>query len=565
MGENTGPLFAEMRGVTKIFPENGVTANNQVDFELRQGEVHALVGENGSGKSTLMHLLSGLLTPDEGQLFVGGAEVGFSSPEEALEHGIGMVHQHLKVVKELSVWENVVLGHEPRTRWGMIDSRAGREAVRDIGREYGIEIDPDRQAGSLSVDGLQKSSLLALLYRRVKCLILDEPTTVFSERQTESLYALIRTLARQGHTVVLITHKLRDALTLADRITVMRGGRRITTRSSADLSAEELSSLIMGGEYLRLTRREEANPGRRVLELEEITCSEPGYPPLRGLSFSVRRGEAVAVTGIRENGLETLEHLLSGSTPPDTGTIRYDGSPLQRLTPALMRRRGIAYIPTERLVRGASIHSSVAENMILLNYRDFHAWGRLKRDEIEHYTGELQREFRIKGEAGDTLRGLSGGNIQKVIISREMAGTPALLIFSEPSWGLDVRSVDFIYDKIAELKRRNSAVLIITSDVDEAIEFADRIVVMYRGRKTAECAGSEASRESIGRWMLGLDGNAAAGETDAGGSSGKAAAGETDADGSSGKAAVGDTVAGDTAAGEPSPESASNKPAGGTP
>lgn len=518
MTSDTEPLFAEMRGVTKEFPENGVVANDRVDFDLRRGEVHALVGENGSGKSTLMHLLSGLFLPDEGEIRLHGERVRFSSPEEALSAGIGMIHQHILMVKELSVWENVVLGSEPKNRWGLLDAEAGRRAVRGLAEEYGIELEPDRPAGSLSVDGLQKTALLSLLYRGAGCIILDEPTTVFSERQTESLYALIRTLVREGHTIVLITHKLRDALSLADRITVMRAGRRVTTRAAGELDGEELSSLIMGGEYTRRSRRVPGEPGETILSLEHVACSEHNLPPIRDLSLSVRAGEAVAITGIRENGLETLEHLLSGSTAPSSGTITFQGNPLKQLTPSLMRRCGIAYIPTERLVRGASVSSSVAENMILLNYKDFHSWGRLKKNEIEHYTGELKREFRIKGEAEDTLQGLSGGNIQKVIISREMAAAPSLLIFSEPSWGLDVRSVDFIYEKIAELKRGGSAVLIITSDVDEAIEFADRIVVMYRGRESAEFEGASAGREAIGRAMLGIEGTvqSGAGEKEAG-------------------------------------------------
>lgn len=493
-----------MQLITKEFPENGVRANDRVDFDLQQGEVHALVGENGSGKSTLMHLLSGLFPPDEGEITIRGEQVRFSSPRDALSRGIGMIHQHLMMVKELTVWENVVLGDEPRGKWGRLQADAARRAVRELCGRYGLDLEPDRIAGSLSVDGLQKTALLSLLYRHAECIILDEPTTVFSEHQTESLYALIRTLAREGHTVVLITHKLRDALTLADRITVMRTGRRVTTRDAAELSPEELSSLIMGGDYTRRTRRVYSEPGDTVLELADIACSERNFPPIHNLSLSVREGEAVAVTGIRENGLESLEHLLSGSTAPSAGSITYRGTPLRRLTPSLMRRYGIAYVPTERLVRGASISSSVAENMILLNYKDFHSWGRLKKDEIEHYTGALQREFRIKGESWDTLQGLSGGNIQKVIISREMAAAPKLLIFSEPSWGLDVRSVDFIYEKIAELKQKGSAVLIITSDVDEAIEFSDRIVVMYRGRHTAEFSGPQSTRESIGRAMLGI-------------------------------------------------------------
>ncbi len=501
--------------ITKHFPENGVTANSRVDLDINAGEIHALVGENGSGKSTLMHVLSGLIRSDAGAVFLDGARLRINSPQEALNHGIGMVHQHVQLVREFTVLQNIILGREPRTWWGQTDQLRARRQVQELMDLYNLQIDLDRPAFELSIDGEQKIALLSLLYAGAAYLILDEPTTLFEEDESDLLHAVLEKLRNEGKTLVLITHKLKEALHYADRISVMRAGRRVATEYSRALDQEKLSRLMIGSaaghEPFQPAQPEasQSRPTNPVLQLNQIEfrhkASGSALPELKGVSFELFPGESLAVTGIRENGLETLEQLLAGFTVPSSGSILFKGESIAGLSIRDLRRKRIAYIPTERMVRGASLDSSVAENMILLNYRSFHGWGRLKQEEIEHFTGNLKQQFNIKASPKDRLAGLSGGNIQKVIISREIVNSPELLIFSEPSWGLDFAGRSFVFQKIDELKSRGSAVLVITSDIEEALECADRIAVMYRGQVSGIVQSDQADKTRIGRLMLGVE------------------------------------------------------------
>lgn len=509
--------------ITKHFPENGVTANSRVDLDITAGEIHALVGENGSGKSTLMHILSGLIRPDSGDIYLDAARLRINSPHEALNHGIGMVHQHVQLVREFTVLQNIILGREPRTWWGQTDLLRARRQVDELMELYNLQIDLDRPAFELSIDGEQKIALLSLLYAGADYIILDEPTTLFEEDESDLLHAVLEKLRNQGKTLVLITHKLREALHYADRVSVMRAGRRVATEYTRALDQEKLSRLMIGSAAGQTPSPKHAEgrtaPGHSVpqppvkaepvLQLREIEfrhkITGSALPELKGVSFELFPGESLAVTGIRENGLETLEQLLAGFTVPSSGSILFKNESIAGLSIRDLRRRQIAYIPTERMVRGASLDSSVAENMILLNYRNFHGWGRLKQEEIEHFTGNLKQQFNIKASPKDRLAGLSGGNIQKVIISREIVNSPELLIFSEPSWGLDFAGRSFVFQKIEELKSRGSAVLVITSDIEEALECADRIAVMYRGQVSGIVRSDQADKTRIGRLMLGVE------------------------------------------------------------
>ncbi|MFP4267018.1 MAG: ABC transporter ATP-binding protein [Spirochaetaceae bacterium] len=512
---------AELKDITVRFPENGVTANDMAGITIRRGEVHAIVGENGSGKSTLMHVLSGYIAGYSGEIRISGSIADIRSPRQALEYGTGMVHQHPRLIRQLRVWENVVLGSEPKKRWARISENAALRELRKLSETYGLEIDPLRYAGELSAEGMRNAALLTVLYHKAELIILDEPTTAVHEG-AGSTASLIEGLIEGDKTVVLITHKLQDALTAADRITVMRNGRVITTGAASDFTAASLSTLMIGEEYVPYRKYhaedngqrpvglqpagpgDSRSPGGKVLEMENVSCSEGGFPPIKEFSLTVREGETIAVTGIRENGLETLEHILAGLTSPDSGTIKYLGEEIKSFSTSMIRKSKIAYIPTERLLRGASMESSVAENMILLNYRSFHSWGRLKRDEIEHYTGRLSREYGIKGSPGQSLSGLSGGNIQKVIISRELERLPKLIIFSEPSWGLDTRSRDFVFEKMRTLAREGSAVLILTSDLDEALEAGDSIIALYAGTSVGRIERKDAAKSILGRMVLGV-------------------------------------------------------------
>ncbi len=515
----------ELVDITKYFPENGVIADSSVDLIIEEGEIHAIVGENGSGKSTLMHILSGLVRPDRGKILLDNREVRINSPHGALKYGIGMVHQHVQIVREYTVLQNIILGREPRTWWGHIKLTEARQQVEALKKRYKLNIDLDRPSFELSIDGEQKTGLLALLYAGVKYIIIDEPATLFEESESDLLHTVLGELQKNGYTLIIITHKLREALHYADRVSVMRGGRRIITRPSRELSQEELSKLMVGPNTVipasfgtdtsADTIHQQKTPKAHFKQAAEpiLQVKNVGYAPhsghsalpkIREVSFEVFPGEVLAVTGIRENGLKTLEQLMSGFENPGTGDILYKGKSISGLSIRELRARGFAYIPTERMLRGASLDSSVAENMILLNYKDFHSWGRLKKEEIDHFTGNLKQLFNIKASTKDRLAGLSGGNIQKVIISREIINSPELLIFSEPSWGLDLRGRKFVMQKIDDLKSQGSAVLIITSDIEEALESADRIVVMYRGKVNGIVSADRVDKAEIGRLMLGV-------------------------------------------------------------
>jgi len=513
------PLI-RMRGITKVFPENGVTANRSVDFDVQPGEIHALVGENGSGKSTLMHVLSGLLQPDSGSIEIRGVPQRFRTPREALSAGIGMVHQHLQIVREFTVLENIIMGREPRTAWGRVDRDLAERKVGELMDLYGLKMNTRQPAFSLSIDGMQKTSLLSLLFAGAEVIILDEPMTLFDEENQDALQTALIRLREEGHTLILITHKLRESLSYSDRISIMRAGRCVGTFHSSELTRDSLSELMVSGESGRLTggaaipssaagaaasgSHPSTAPGEILLELRKIGYNGAHLPALRDVSFRLSRGEIVAVTGIRENGLETLEQILTGFTIPTSGSIEYKHLPITGASIQELRRKRIAYIPTERLVRGASMDSSVAENMIILNYRNFHSWGIMKREEIEHFSGTLGQQYNIKASPADKLSRLSGGNIQKVIISRELHTRPELVIFSEPSWGLDLAGRQFVLEKIRSIKQEGSAILVITSDIEEALECADRIVVMYRGEVSSIVRSEDVDKLGIGRLMLGV-------------------------------------------------------------
>lgn len=523
------PLL-QMRNITKIFPENGVAANRSVHFELNDGEIHALVGENGSGKSTLMHILAGMLPPDEGEIQFRGASRRFRSPFDAIGHGIGMVHQHAQYVREFSVLENIILGREPLNIWGGVDKKKAIRRVEELMKSYHLYVDLQQPAYRLSVEGIQKMALLSLLYEGVEILILDEPTILFEENQEDLLFSVLQRLRKEGHSIIFITHKLKEALAYSDRISVMRAGELVATYMTPDLDREMLTNLMVGGQAIirppaagpadtreerqtsegkgKETPPSEAKSDKIILELKNASYRGARFPLLENVSFDVKAGETVAVTGIRENGLETLEQILAGFIRPDKGDIYYKGDSISGLSIGELRKKQIAYIPTERLVRGASLDSSVAENMIILNYRNFHSWGNLKREEIDHFAHHLKHQFDIKASTGDRLSGLSGGNIQKVIISRELYHSPDLLIFSEPSWGLDLAGRRFVMQKIDELTGFGSAVLIITSDIEEALESADRIVVMYRGVVSGIVSSRSSDKNEIGRLMLGIESHA---------------------------------------------------------
>ncbi len=501
-----------LEGINKTYRENGIRACRQVNLTASAGETVAVIGENGSGKSTLMKLLCGYLKPDSGTIRLEGKEQVFSSPGEALDAGIGMVHQQVQLIPRFTALENLILGNETVRFPGWIDRRSAVKRLRALAERYRIPIDLSKRAASLDAIERQNLSILHLLSREVSTIVLDEPTTIFDDRESEYLYRLIAGLKEEGRTVFLVTHKLREAIQVADRIVVLREGSTVASLLPEESNPDLLARMMIGsgkdpGKIPaptpgRTARKKSTAVSKPLLELDGISCSCTGFPAIRDLSLRIFPGEAVALLGMREAGLETVERLLAGAAPPSGGSFRLFGEPYPRLTPALLRSKGVAYVPTDRLVRGASISSTVAENLILLNYRHFHGFARMKDEEIERFTASLFEEYEIRGEAGERMDALSGGNIQKVIIGRELSRTPALILFAEPSWGLDVASRQRVLAKIEVMKNKGSGILLLTSDIDEALAVADRIAVLHNGSIAAAMPVGEISRTTAGKLML---------------------------------------------------------------
>ena len=506
--ESVGPVsYLQMQGITKLYPQNDVLANDGVDFEVREGEIHALIGENGAGKTTLMKILYGLARPDSGRVLLKGEEVAIHSPRDADRLGIGMVHQHFRLIREFSIAENVVLGVEPRRRGVLFDRERANRQVEEAGRRYGFSIDPRLPVSRLTVGQMQVVEIIKVLYRDAKLLILDEPTSVLTEQQIRQLFATLQTLRETGKTIIVISHKLGEVKAVSQRVTVMRKGRVVAVRNTPEVSERELSRLMVGKSVIFQFEREPLQKGPVVLELKEVLLSAKGrdHPLLDGVSFKVHAGEILGAAGVSGNGLAELEDVVSGLRRVTDGQILYNGRDVTRLSAARLRDRGLAYVPADRLGRGSSLLSSVMENMIISSRRDFLQGGVFRRRKVEKFADSLTRSFSIEGDPRVPIGTLSGGNIQKVILARELTANTDLLIFSEPTWGLDVASAEFVYGKILEIRRRGIAVLLISSNLDEIMALADTLVVLYRGRVVARLANEQKlSKELVGEYMMGL-------------------------------------------------------------
>lgn len=441
-----------MQGITKLYPENNVLANNSVTFEVLRNEIHAVVGENGAGKTTLMKILYGLEHPDRGKILLNGKEVQVYSPLDANRLGIGMVHQHFRLIPEFSIAENVVLGIEPRKSGIFFDRQKTVRNVNRVIEEYGFNIDPCLRVSRLTVGQMQLVEILKILYRRADLLILDEPTSVLTEQQIQKLFDTIRNLRSIGKTIIIITHKLGEVKAISQRVTVMRGGSVVAVRQTEDVDERELSRLMVGKSITFQFKREPFTPGRAILELRGVVLKEKGRdrPLLDGVNLKVRAGEIVGAAGVSGNGLAELEDVVSGLRGVSEGLILHDDRDVTRMTAQDLRALGLAYVPADRLRRGSSLQSSVQENMIISIHHNFLYGGIFKKQQVEDFAKELTRHYFIDGDPGVPIGTLSGGNIQKVILARELASKTDFNVFSEPTWGLDVASSEFIYEKIRD-------------------------------------------------------------------------------------------------------------------
>ena len=496
-------LALKMRGITKRYP--GVLANDRIDLDLRRGEIHALLGENGAGKSTLMNILYGLAVPDSGEILIGGEPVTISGPSDAIARGISMVHQHFMLVPVLTVAENILLGEELMANAIFLDRKAAHDKIVDLGKRFGFDIDPDVLVGSLSVGWQQRVEILKALYRESRILVLDEPTAVLTPQETEEIFAVLRRLASEGHTIVFISHKLYEVLEIADRITVIRRGRVVGSRLPKETTEDDLAELMVGRDVQLSVDRGTSHPGDVTLQVSGLRVKDDrGHEVVRGLDLQVRAGEILGVAGVAGNGQDELVESLTGLRKPAAGRVTLAGRDVTGASARVMNEAHLGFVPGDRQRYGLVLSFSVADNLILTNYyRPPFARGFVRDDEAISTSAKASiTEYDIRTPSEQvTVSTLSGGNQQKVIVAREFSGEPTLLILDQPTRGLDVGSIEFIHRQAILNRDRGVAILLVSAELDEVLELSDRIVVMYRGEIVAERDGRTAEKEEIGLLM----------------------------------------------------------------
>lgn len=499
-------FIIEMLNITKDFP--GIRANDDVTLTLRKGEIHALLGENGAGKSTLMSILFGLYQPDGGQIKKDGRPVRIDNPNDANALGIGMVHQHFKLVENFTVLENIILGVETVKR-GMLKMDDARARVMELSTRYGLMVDPDKKIEDVTVGMQQRVEILKMLYRNNEVLIFDEPTAVLTPQEIDELMKIMQGLRAEGKSILFITHKLGEIKAVADRCTVLRKGQHIGTVDVRDTTAEQLSEMMVGRKVDFVVDKGPATPGEPVLGVKglSVISRATGKRLVNDVSFTVRRGEIVCVAGIDGNGQSELTYALTGLIKPDAGQITLNG---EDITHVSIRRRndmGISHIPEDRHKYGLVLDYSLAENMILKSSHKprFQRHHFIRFDEMKRYTDSLIELFDIRsGQGGDTLaRSMSGGNQQKAIVARELSLEPDLLVAVQPARGLDVGAIEAIHKRIIAARDAGKGVLLISLELDEVLNVSDRILVMFEGEIVAEMDPKEATAQDLGLYMAG--------------------------------------------------------------
>lgn len=506
----TGPII-QIENITKRFP--GVIANNAINFDLYPQEIHALLGENGAGKSSLMNILYGLYKQDSGRIFVNNQEMDIRSPNDALAAGIGMVHQHFMLVPVMTVTENLMLGHE-KTHGplpGML-ARLDRERVsqeiRSLGDRYGLHVDPDALVEDLSVGEAQRVEILKVLYKGADILILDEPTAVLTPQETNELFEIMRALVQQGKSIIFITHKLKEVMEIANRITVLRLGRVVGTTTPQETSMEELAAMMVGREVLLTVEKGTSHPAETVLGIENLVVQgKSNHLAVKGVNFEVRAGEVYGIAGVQGNGQTELVEAITGLKKSSDGKVRLLGKDVTNQSPRSLTQSGLAHVPEDRHKHGLILPFPIDINLILETYyhQPFSNGWWINLEAIHKNAEQLVREFDVRTPSIQTLvSSLSGGNQQKVIVAREMSRPIRLLVINQPTRGLDVGSIEFIHKRIIEARDHGVAVLLISAELDEILSLSDRIGVMYSGQIVKELPAAQANRETLGYYMAGL-------------------------------------------------------------
>jgi general nucleoside transport system ATP-binding protein len=494
-------LALELRGITKRY--GALAANDAVDLDLRHGEIHALLGENGAGKSTLMNVVYGMARPDAGEIRVDGRPVTISSPRDAMAQGVGMVFQHFMLIPVMTVAENLVLGAEPRRR-GMLDVEAARRRTRELSERYGLHVDPDARVGDVSVGQQQRVEILRALDRGARILVLDEPTAVLTAQETAELATVLSGLRDAGTSIVFISHKLHEVLEIADRVTVLRRGKVVGTVDTAGADDASLARMMVGRDVVLQVAKEPATPGESILEIDDLHVTDDrGLPAVDGVSLNVRGGEIVAVAGIDGNGQTELIDAIAGLRHTASGHVRLKGRELTGRDPREVREAGIGHIAEDRHRRGLVLDFSCAENLALRDYRTGTRFGLLSPRRMVENAKRLLGEYDVRGGTPDTpARSLSGGNQQKVVVAREIAGDPDLLIAAQPTRGLDVGAIEFVHRRLLAERDAGKAILLFSLELEEVRALADRILVIYDGRIVGELPPT-ASDEELGLLMTG--------------------------------------------------------------
>jgi simple sugar transport system ATP-binding protein len=494
----------EVRGITKRFP--GVVANDHVDFDVRRGEVHAMLGENGAGKTTLMNIIYGLYHPDEGEILLNGKPVRFASARDAIRRGIGMVHQHFMLIPVMTVMENIVLAAEPTRAGVFLDQDAAVKRVRELSDTYGLVVNPHARIRDITVGQQQRAEILKALYRGADILILDEPTSVLTPQEARELFEILESLKAQGKAIVFISHKLNEVLQVADRITVLRRGKKIDTIPRAGATEAQLARMMVGREVLLRVEKSPASLGEPLLVVEDLhVVDERGLEAVRGISFEVRAGEIVGVAGVDGNGQTELIDGITGLHRPTAGRVLIGGKELTAKTARVYLDAGLGHIPQDRQRHGLVLEFALAENLVLHDYgkEPFSRFGWLNPRRLMSWARRVLQEFDVRGGGPRTrASALSGGNQQKVVVAREVERNPRVLIAAQPTRGLDVGAIEFVHRRLVEQRDNGKGVLLVSLELDEILSLSDRILVIYEGRIVGEFT-PDATEEELGIAMTG--------------------------------------------------------------
>jgi len=500
------PPILELRGITKRFP--GVLANDHIDLTLNQGEIHALLGENGAGKSTLMNVLYGLYHPDEGEILVRGNPIRMTSPRDAIAQGIGMVHQHFMLIPVFTVTENVMLGDESITNGVVLDRKKVAREIRELSAKYGLEVNPDLYIKDLSVGVQQRVEIIKLLYRKADILILDEPTAVLTPQEADDLFQVLRNLKARGNSIIFITHKLREVLELADRITVLRLGKVVGSADPKKTTSAELARLMVGRSVILSVDKEPAQPKAVTLAVQDLVVrDERQNIAVNGVSFQVHAGEVLGIAGVQGNGQTELAQALTGLRKVESGQVTILGEDTTHANPRKISELRVAHVPEDRQADGLVLNFPVEDNLVLNEYyRPPFAKGIVMNfDAIQMAAEERVREFDVRTPSIFVNAGnLSGGNQQKVIVAREFSRDIALLIASQPTRGLDVGSIEYIHKRIIEKRDAGVAVLLVSNELDEIMSLSDRVAVMFKGEIIDTVNAAETTKEALGLLMAGV-------------------------------------------------------------